>query len=96
MALKPDDAAGISLVPHVVDVFKDALGVESVGADDDFFALGGDSLVAVEVMLAVEERFGASLPLPLIFEAPTPRQLARELSAALFATTGSTTPGPAT
>jgi len=42
----------------VARVFEALLGVESVGADDDFFLLGGDSLMGAELQLRIAERFG--------------------------------------
>lgn len=62
-------------------LFGSVLQVPAVGLDDDFFTLGGDSFSAVEVMLALEQRVGTSVPLPLLFEAPTPRELARSVRA---------------
>lgn len=47
------------------------LGCEVLGIDESFFDLGGDSLRAVELFAAIERRFGRSLPLTSIFEAPT-------------------------
>jgi len=42
----------------VADVFRSALGLEAMGLDDDFFDLGGDSLTAVAVAVAVGGRLG--------------------------------------
>ncbi|MEU0879436.1 amino acid adenylation domain-containing protein [Lentzea sp. NPDC005914] len=61
-------------------VFADVLGVEDVGATDDFFALGGHSLVATRVISRVRAELGAELPLPALFHHRTPERLARVLS----------------
>lgn len=55
------------------------LRVDRVAIDDDFFDLGGDSLLAVEVGLHVEAAFGVVLPLTAMFEAPTVSGMARAL-----------------
>ena len=57
-------------------LFGDLLGIARVGATDDFFALGGDSLLAVEASFRIHNHFGVALPGPALFEAPTPRTLA--------------------
>jgi amino acid adenylation domain-containing protein len=56
------------LEAELADVWAAALGVEHVGAADDFFALGGHSLLAVRVIAEVERRFGRSLPVAAIFQ----------------------------
>ena len=66
---------------RVVEVFERVLGVDEVGAEDDFFALGGHSLLAV-ALFAELERHGPRLPLATIFESPTPRALAALLESA--------------
>jgi acyl carrier protein len=76
---------GEELERDLIELFGHVLQLSGVRPDDDFFTLGGDSLGAVEVMLALERTLGMSLPLPLLFDAPTPRELARELRAALAA-----------
>ena len=53
----------------------------TVAVDDDFFELGGDSLVGAALMAAIEKRFGHVLSMSKLLEAPTPRELAREILA---------------
>ena len=62
------------------DAFKEALEnfeeIEKIGIDDDFFLMGGDSVSAMELMLACEE---LKLTVPLIYEKRTVRALAEVL-----------------
>ncbi|MBR4555323.1 MAG: amino acid adenylation domain-containing protein [Ruminococcus sp.] len=62
----------------VCKAFEELLGVEKAGADDDFFALGGDSIKAV---LLQEKLLGYSLSAGQIFEKRTPSGIAACLSA---------------
>lgn len=48
-----------------------ALGVDRVGVHDDFFALGGHSLLGSEVMDTVRQEYKVDVPLGLLFESPT-------------------------
>jgi amino acid adenylation domain-containing protein len=57
------------------------LGVERVGAHDDFFALGGHSLIAVKLLHAVQREFGQRLPLASVFGAPTLAAMAAAIDA---------------
>jgi non-ribosomal peptide synthetase component F len=56
--------------------FAEVLDVGRVGADDDFFALGGDSLLAGRLLGAVRARLGAELGLRAVFDHRTVRSLA--------------------
>ena len=62
------------------DVFALVLGLDRVGADDDFFELGGDSLSAVELLAGLSERLGAELAVADLLEGPTPAGLAARAS----------------
>jgi FkbM family methyltransferase len=61
----------------VAEIWNDVLGVERIGATDDFFDLGGHSLVATQVMSRVRESFGVDLPVRTLFRAATVEDLAR-------------------
>ena len=50
-----------------------------VGADDDFFALGGDSLAAAEIIASLEHETGTSLPVSVLTGSPTVAGLAEAL-----------------
>ncbi|OPF84591.1 non-ribosomal peptide synthetase [Streptomyces antioxidans] len=63
-------------------LFARVLDVERVGVDDDFFALGGNSLSAVRLLSRVRSAFGAEVDVRAVFEAPTAERLARRLSSA--------------
>ncbi|WP_280458679.1 non-ribosomal peptide synthetase, partial [Nocardia carnea] len=60
----------------VAGVFADVLGVERVGADDDFFALGGNSLIATQVAARIGAALDAQVPVRMLFEASTVSALA--------------------
>ncbi|MBF6484426.1 amino acid adenylation domain-containing protein, partial [Nocardia otitidiscaviarum] len=60
----------------VAGVFAEVLGIERVGADDDFFALGGNSLVATQVVARLGAAIGARVPVRTLFETPTVTALA--------------------
>ncbi|MEU5217481.1 amino acid adenylation domain-containing protein [Streptomyces sp. NPDC020807] len=65
----------------IAAVWADVLGVPEVGADDNFFHLGGDSLTAVRVVGRVFDVFGMISPYT-IFDAPTLAEFAAAVTAA--------------
>ncbi len=60
----------------VARLYGRALGIDRIGAEDDFWELGGDSLLATQLLAALNERYGVELPLATLFEAVTPARLA--------------------
>lgn len=65
------------LVQMIAGIFAAELQIESADIDDNFFDLGGDSLTAETLVLAVQNRFGIKLQTSVLLAAPTPRQLGR-------------------
>ncbi len=63
----------------VADVFAEVLGVDRVGLDDDFFALGGDSLIATRVSARLQLALGREVPVRYLFDASTVGDLAEYL-----------------
>ncbi len=61
----------------VVDIFETVLGHEHIGVDDDFFELGGTSIVATRITIELEKRLGMRVPLQSLFLDPTPAGVAR-------------------
>ena len=57
-------------------MWREVLGVERIGIDDDYYEHGGNSLTGLEMFLAIEELYGCELPLSLLVARPTIRALA--------------------
>ena len=68
-----------ALESKLVEIWEAVLGKEGIGIADNFFDLGGNSLLVAKLLLRIEQRLGESLSLANIFQAPTIRQLAAML-----------------
>lgn len=64
----------------VAAVWETVLGVERVGADDNFFDLGAHSLLMVRAHARLRQTYGKDLPLVTLFRYPTVRSLAQHLN----------------
>jgi len=64
---------------RLVEILTAVLGRGNVGIDDNFFLLGGHSLLGTQVVLRAGEAFGIDLTLRDLFQAPTIRQLAARI-----------------
>jgi amino acid adenylation domain-containing protein len=74
--VRPELATGFvapqtALEQVVAEVWTTVLHLDRVGAEDDFFDLGGQSLLATQVASALQEVLGVEVPLRAVFEAPT-------------------------
>jgi len=74
-------APGTAAERALADAWREVLGVERVGIDDNYFALGGDSIRGVRLVAAARRR-GLSLSIPLIYRHQTVRALAAAAAAA--------------
>ncbi|MGW5438980.1 amino acid adenylation domain-containing protein [Nocardia asteroides] len=72
----------------VADTFADLLGVPRVGLDDNFFALGGNSLIATRIAARLGAALDTRIPVRMVFDAPTVAELAAAVRTAAAA------PGP--
>jgi acyl carrier protein len=70
---------------RIAGILANLLGLEQVGANDNFFLLGGHSLLATQVITRLRGTFGVELSLRSLFEAPTVAELSNEVERLLFA-----------
>lgn len=84
---EPLDGTPRDLPATVLRLWREALGVHDAGPDDDFFELGGDSLVATRLVALLRMELGLAVPLLAVFDNPTAAELTLELEQA---TTGAT------
>jgi len=64
---------------EVCTLWQRVLGVAEVGTADSFFDLGGNSLLAPQILLGIKGELAVDLPLPLLLAAPTPGDVARAI-----------------
>ena len=66
-------------------ILADLLGMEQVDVEENFFALGGHSLLGAQLVARVRQTFGIEMPLRVLFEAPTVVGLSAEIEQLLLA-----------
>ncbi|MFE0459600.1 amino acid adenylation domain-containing protein, partial [Kitasatospora sp. NPDC058965] len=64
------------------DLFAEVLGLPGVGVEENFFTLGGHSLLVTKLVSRIRSAFAAELPVRAVFEAPTPAALAEHIPTA--------------
>ena len=62
--VQPQDAVEAKLI----QIWKNLLHLENIGTRDDFFLLGGHSMLAVRMLIQIKEVFGVNLPLTSLFQ----------------------------
>ncbi|NNG37340.1 type I polyketide synthase [Nakamurella aerolata] len=64
------------LVASVATIWAEVLGIDEVAANDNFFDLGGNSLVAVQLIGQIRKRLGVRLPMRALFDTPSVADMA--------------------
>jgi amino acid adenylation domain-containing protein len=70
---------------HLASFLATLLGVQQVGREDNFFTLGGHSLMGAQLIAKVRGTFGVDLPLRSLFEEPTVRGMSSEIERLIYA-----------
>lgn len=98
---KPERDAADGYVPprgdleeKIARVWSEVLGVDRVGMADDFFDLGGNSLVAVQLISMLRKEAGVRLPMRSLFEQPTVAGTAELVAELLAERQAADEPGP--
>jgi acyl carrier protein len=63
----------------IANIWQELLGIKQVGIHDNFFDLGGDSLIAVQVLSRLRNTFSIRLTVASLFESPTIAEIAPKL-----------------
>jgi amino acid adenylation domain-containing protein len=63
-------------------LFSEIVGVEDVGVNDDFFLIGGHSLLAIKLIARFKDETGENIPLDQLFEKATPKSIAEMIQVA--------------
>ncbi|WP_158755175.1 non-ribosomal peptide synthetase [Dyella sp. S184] len=72
---KRDGTPAIDHQAVMIAIWQELFGRPSVEIDDDFYELGGDSLLGMQLVSRIRAEFGVELEMSVIFEAPTVRAL---------------------
>lgn len=75
-----EPAAAESIQAQLLQIWRDLLDRDDVGTNDDFFEMGGDSLLGVRLMIEIEKKFHRRFDISTLVARPTIEGLARELS----------------
>ena len=76
-------------VQHALaSIWAEVLSIDAVGIDDNFFDVGGHSLLAVKMLSRVQGAFGLEIHLSSLFERPTIRELSEMVTSVLFTEAG--------
>ncbi|MFF1904869.1 condensation domain-containing protein [Kitasatospora sp. NPDC058218] len=76
------DGAAANVQDGVLAIFRQLFGTDAVAPDDDFHRLGGDSLLATQVIARIRRRFSVDLAVKALFDVPTAAGLARKVEEA--------------
>jgi amino acid adenylation domain-containing protein len=70
---------------RMAEIVSGLLNLPQVGLDDNFFLMGGHSMLGAELIERIAQTFGIDLPLLTLFEGPTVRQMSESVERAILA-----------
>jgi thioesterase domain-containing protein/acyl carrier protein len=76
---KVTEREGVEVEAVLVGWWQELLGLEQVNLDDDFFDLGGHSLIGVQLFSQIKKTYGVDFGLSILFESRTVRELAQNI-----------------
>jgi acyl carrier protein len=79
------DEARTLVQEKLVSIVSGLLNLQNVGIHENFFFLGGNSLLGTQIIASVRDTFGVDLSLLTLFEGPTVAQLSAEIEQSLYA-----------
>lgn len=82
LPLSMRDGSATTIEAEIASIWADLLGRKEIGVLEDFFDLGGDSVLAVQAISRMASALGMELSLHEFFEGPSAREVARRLSRA--------------
>ena len=65
----------------IAQIWMETFKLERIGRNADFYELGGDSFIGMDLMEKIALRLGVELPVVMLFQHPTPRELAQCINA---------------
>lgn len=74
------DTPATEIEAELQKIWSRLLGISSIGMEDDYFALGGHSLMAVKMFSAIKAQYGVDLPIATLLTYPTIRGLGETLT----------------
>ena len=76
---EPSPRSETDLARALITLWQHVLDLREIGPDDEFFALGGHSIAAAQLFTHIQRELGYTAPLAVLYDASTPRLLARVL-----------------
>ncbi len=73
-------APSTELEQHLAEIWRRTLTLERIGIDDDFFQIGGHSVLATQMLAQISDELGVELSIRQLFEAPTIKKLAQVIA----------------
>jgi len=80
----PDAEPGSDLERSIATMWQETMRIEKVGLNDDFFELGGDSMIATRIISWIREVYEVEIPFENLFETPTVARLAEVIEELLI------------